>query len=155
MNRWIGGIGVVVAALTIGAFAAGCGDGGDSTASASVTKAQFVKKATAICADRKKRWEAKVASAKKEFEAEDASLDEEGAEELVSSSLLPLMKEELEELEDLGAPAGDEEKVSKILEARSEAIAKIEQSGVAAVYKPTTLGPFDEQAGKYGLKCPL
>ena len=153
MHRWI--LGVLLGLVVIGGGVAGCGGGGEDEASANVTKAQFTREANAICAERKGKWDAQVKASKKELAAEGGSLNEEVADRLVSSSLVPLMQEEQEKLEALSAPQGEEEAVSKMMETRSIAIEKIEDGGVAAVYKPSTLSPFYEQASKYGLKCQL
>jgi hypothetical protein len=151
LYRWILAI---IGLAAIAALGSGCGGSGEDEATASVTKAQFVKEADAICAERNKKWDASVASYKKKLQAENASLDEEHVGELISSSLVPLMKDELGQMEGLGAPAGDEESIDKMLGARSKAVAELEAEPLA-VYSSESLNSFSSQAAAYGLKCPL
>jgi hypothetical protein len=151
----------IVGVAAVAALWAGCGGGSDDSngstteSTPSLTKAQFVKKADAICAERKKKWKAKVASAREELSEKDGSLNEDKADELVVSVLVPLMEEELENLEALGVPAGDEEAVSKMWEARSGAVEEIERGGTAAVSSSKSLTSFATQAREYGVQCPL
>ena len=121
MYRWIGGIAVVLLLLVVGV---GCGGGSGDTTS-DITKAQFVKKADFICADFKSK---RLAAAEKEYnpkqrqgshsvgskatEELEAELKEQ-AEELLTDKLIPLTREEQEQLEALGAPCGGRRKRRK------------------------------------------
>ncbi|HET8955490.1 MAG TPA: hypothetical protein VFN18_07520 [Solirubrobacterales bacterium] len=149
----------IVGFAAVAALWAGCGGGSDETGStadstATLTKAQFVKKADEICAERKKEWNAEVAPERKELQAADGSVNEAKVEELIQGSLVPLMKEELQKLEALGAPAGDEKTVNTMMENRSKAIADIEADS-AAISSSESLTAFATEAQEYGVKCPL
>src|SRR5213083_2868885 len=114
--RGRGLIALLVGALAAAAVGAGCGsDGsGDSSqvAATEISKPTFIKKADAIC---KKNY----AEVRKGYEAftkehggpENAFSDASSEVEYVSTVIIPEKKKTVEELKELGAPAGDEEKV--------------------------------------------
>lgn len=161
MYRWIGGIAVAVVLLCVGV---GCGGGSDETTS-DITKAQFVKKADFICADFKKQ---RLAAAEKEFnpkqrqgshtvgskatEELEAELRE-LAENLLHEKTIPLVRAQLEKLEALGAPAGDEEAVEKMLDNMEKATDEIEDEGFEGVVGGNQFDEFEKEAEKYGLNC--
>jgi hypothetical protein len=163
MFRWIGGL--LVMAVVLGA-GIGCGGGSDETSS-DVTKAQFVKKADSICADFKNQ---RLAAAEEEYnptqrqgpktvgtaetEAFEAELNE-LAEELLTNKLIPLLKEEHEELESLDVPAADEEKIDTMLANMDKAIQEIEDGGFAKTIGGSQFDEFESEATKYGLSCKL
>jgi hypothetical protein len=156
VHKWILAI---VGFAAVAALWAGCGGGSDETGStadstATLTKAQFVKKADAVCAERKKEWNTELAPQRKELQAADGSINEAKVEELIEGSLVPLMKTELQKLEALGAPAGDEKTVNAMMENRSKAIADIEADS-AAISSSESLTAFATEAREYGVKCPL
>jgi len=152
--RWTGGIAVALLLLGVGV---GCGGGGGDTTS-EITKAQFVKKANAICADysskrsaaaEKKYNEPVNGAGDKASEAEFRKLGEEVLEE----SIIPILNEQQEKLESLGAPAGDEEAVEAMMGHMGQAIGEIEDEGFEGVLGGNQFDPFEEEAEKYGLKC--
>jgi hypothetical protein len=159
--RWIGGIAVAVFLLVVGI---GCGGGSGDTTS-DITKAQFVKKADFICADYKSK---RLAAAEKEYNPKqrqgshsvgskstkelEAEL-EELAEDLLHEKTIPLVRTQQEELEALGAPAGDEEKVEKMLDSMEEATDKIDEEGFRGIIGGNQFDQFEKEAEKYGLNC--
>jgi hypothetical protein len=163
MYRWIGGLLVMAVALGAGI---GCGGGSDETSS-DVTKAQFVKKADSICADFKSQ---RLAAAEDEYnpkqrqgpdsygaaevEAFEAELSE-LAEELLTSEIVPLMKQQQEELEDLDVPAADEEKIETMLANLDKAIGELEGEGLEGLVSGSQFDAFESEAEKYGLSCPV
>jgi hypothetical protein len=155
--RWIGGFLVMAALLGAGI---GCGGGGDETSS-DVTKAQFVKKADSVCADFKSQ---RLAAAEKSynqkarqgpetpaFEAELKEL----AEELLTSEILPLIKQQQEELESLDVPAADEEKIDAMLANLGKATGELEQEGLAGLVAGSMFDAFESETEKYGWSCPV
>lgn len=156
MHKWILAI---VGFAAVAALWAGCGGGSDETGSAAdstaaLTKAQFVKKADEICAERNKKFDAAVAPVRKELQTASGSVNEAKVEELIEGSLVPLMKAELQKLEALGAPAGDEKTVNAMMENRSKAIADLEADS-AAISSSEALTAFAAEAQAYGVSCPL
>jgi len=161
VHRWIGGIAVAVFLLVVGV---GCGGGSGDTTS-DITKAQFVKKADFICADYKSK---RLAAAEKEYNPKqrqgshsvgskstkelEAEL-EELAEKLLHETTIPLVRTQQEKLEALGAPAGDEEKVEKMLDNMEKATDEIEEEGFRGIIGGNQFDQFEKEAEKYGLSC--
>jgi hypothetical protein len=148
-------IGVVAAAVIGAALVAGCGSGSD--ASSEVTKAQFTKEAEAICAERKKDWDAEAAAFTKEAEAEgEISFQEsrERTDEFLSTTIIPILEDELTALEELDVPEGDEAKVEKMLKSRSRGIQELKDKGQDALFSEP-LKNFEKEAKAYGLNCSL
>jgi hypothetical protein len=142
----------------------GCG-GGSGDPTSDITKAQFVKKADFICADFKAK---RLAAAEKEYNPKqrqgshsvgskatkelEAELREQ-AEELLTDKLIPLTREEQEQLEALGVPAGDEENVEKMFANFDKAIGEIEEVGFEGLVGGNQFDAFESEAEKYGLAC--
>jgi hypothetical protein len=107
--------------LAVLAIGAGCGGGDDD----SLSKAEFVKQADAICtqkeAEKNKALEAGFQQAGKE-----GKKGKKVEEELVTDTALPPISEMTEELGDLGAPSGEEDKAEAMVEAFEEEVEKIE-----------------------------
>lgn len=160
MYRWIGGLVVAVLVLGIGI---GCGGGSDETDS-SVTKVQFVKKANFVCADSKQERtaigeetfnpkqrqgsHAVGAKSTKELEAELKEL----GEELVVEKIVPSLQKQQKELEDIGAPAADEEKVEKMLANMENGTSELAEKGYEGLFS-NGFDEFEKEAETYGLKC--
>jgi predicted outer membrane protein len=145
--------GLAVLALAI----AGCGGDDDDEAAASpITKAEFIKQADAAC----KKGEQQTQVAFGAFVAErrqegEASLkpNQETYSELVDAALVPQVEQEVAELRELGAPAGDEEQVDAFVDAREEAIELAEANPSASVTDGSKIfGKSDTLAAEYGLK---
>jgi molecular chaperone GrpE (heat shock protein) len=146
----------VLAVLVMGVvFVAGCGDDGE--ASANVTKAEFVKEAEALCAERKKDWDAAASAFSKEYEAEELAFKEarKRSNAFFTASLLPLLTEEQEALEALDPPEEDKAQVEKMMQSRAQGIETLEDKGVNAIVNSSTFGAFEKEAKAYGLSCQL
>jgi hypothetical protein len=145
----------VAAAALVAVLVSGCG--GDSEA-ATLTKAEYVKQADAICAERKKEWTSDLASYKKKVKEENASSDPdkqaELAEDVLDESLLPALQKQLESLEELGPPAGKEKQVDKMLKSLSNGIENIEKGGLKALVSEG-FEDFAGEAKALGVNCPL
>jgi PAB1-binding protein PBP1 len=150
--RWIGGI--VVGALVL-ALGVGCGGGGDSP---TVSKAEFTQQANAICAKRKKEWQTSIDSYEKQVKEKKAFTDvkaqTEIAQNLLDESMLPAMQDQLQSLEDLGAPDGSEEQVEKWLNTLAKTVKEVEEKGVKSL---TSSGfqEFAKQSKDLGVTCPV
>lgn len=153
MNRWILGVAVGMLGAII---AVGCGGGDDSTTAA--TKAEFTKQASAICAEGEQELKTAFADYNKTVEStpggtSDAGFQRDTANEMLNSSILPSLQEELEKLEDLGAPAGEEAEVSKMTKSLSQAIASLEDKGIRELLGLGDYARFQKEAKAYGLEC--
>ena len=113
--RLIALIGAVVA---FAALAAGCGSSSSTTDStASLSKAEFAKQGNAICEAGNKEINAGFEEFAKEHEFSKKNQPtqaelEEGAEEIV----VPSVRGQIDQIRELGAPEGEEEKVEAFLE---------------------------------------
>jgi hypothetical protein len=156
--RWIC---VVALGILLAAISAGCGGsgggGGEGETSPPLTKAQFIKKADAICAKRKKEWDSASAAFQKEAAGKKEMSRVKGLElfaGVLEETLVPSLQRELASLEELGAPKGDEATIERMLKRRGESIEKIEDEGFQALYTTETLGTFVKEAEAYGMNCP-
>lgn len=134
-------------ALTV----AGCGGGDDTTTS--LTKAQFVKQANALCAKYNERMAADYTQyAEENFKGEPSPAL---AEEAVAKTTIPASEEELEDLRSLPVPGGEEKKVEALLERRQEALEKIEDEPLFKV-AGDPFEEFNQPLTDYGLtECAL
>jgi len=127
LNRLI----AVLAALgAIALIVAGCGSDSSTTDStATLTKAEFLKQGNAICAAGNKEINA---GFEKFFEENEFSKKnqptqadfQEGAEEVV----IPSVRKQIEELEELEAPEGEEEKYEALFENAEAQLEKAEEN---------------------------
>lgn len=113
---------------------AGCGSG-DETAAASLPKDKFIKQADLICSD------ASIEQAKKAAVYLEDHPDAKEADLVVPAGIPPLEKE-LEELEDLGAPIGQEDAVETYLEEFAQALDDLKAEPEAALTPADN--PFDK-----------
>jgi hypothetical protein len=93
--------------LAVALFLAGCGGGGDEETT--ISKAAFIKRGDAICRKADKKQEA-------EYKALFREIGNGGSiKVIVARILLPSIREQAKELEELGSPDGDEETVDAIV----------------------------------------
>ncbi len=135
---------MVIGTLAIGAVAVGCGGSGGS-----LTKAEFINQADAIC---KKAEEERLAGFQESPKVSASTSKKAMAaiqQRLLTAVVLPSIQTEAEELGDLAAPSGDEAKVAAIVEAYEQAVKEVEAN-------PSTQGKafpkFNKLAPEYGLK---
>jgi hypothetical protein len=137
-------LGAVV--LLFALVAAGCGGGDDTTES--LSKSQFLKQGNAICKKGEEERGKLIIDASGKMKKE-ASVREQ--EDLVLE-VLPTYENTTRELDDLGAPEGDEEKVDAIVEAMEEAVEKVEANPGSALVASYPFKEPNELVEKYGLK---
>lgn len=121
-KRWIG---VFLVVAMIAGLIAGCGgsdssstaatDGGSSTGDggSTLSKAEFIKQADALCA----KNNTTMAKEAETFTPSSGAKPAEVEEELVTEIYAPGIGNQAEEIASLGAPSGDEEEVEAIVEA--------------------------------------
>jgi hypothetical protein len=143
----------LAALVALAALIAGCGGGDETTDSATVTltKAEFIKQGDAICKEGNEGNEAEAEEFAEEngFTLEKAS--DEQLEEAVGEVLVPSLNQQAEELDALGAPEGDEEKVEEIVVALEDATEEIEDDP-SLVFEEKTLEEPNKLADAYGFK---
>jgi hypothetical protein len=146
---------LVTAALVLAA--AGCGDDDDSDSAATtttpaLTKSEYIREANKIC----KQQDNKIERASQQFFA-DAPNDEEPPPKEVAEfgekTVFPAIQDEIDRVEALGAPAGDEEEVKKMLDAAKSGLAdleahpeQLEKGGAASSFEE-----YQKLASAYGL----
>jgi hypothetical protein len=151
LNRaFLSALAVLVA---LAAVVAGCGGGESTTDSTTVvlTKTEFIKQGDAICkeANEKNQSEAEDFAKENDFELEKANKAQ--IEEAVAAVLAPSLSKQAEELDALGAPAGDEKQVEEIVVAVEDAAEEIEDEP-KLVFEEKTLKKANQLAEAYGFK---
>jgi hypothetical protein len=135
--------------LAVGALGCGGGGGTDEVTAASISKAQYIKEASAVCEATVKRMKTDFGVFLKTHEGKTGS-DEAESNELIATVLAPNVEREVEELRELGAPENDVKTVEKMLRLREETVTLAEEDPEAVF----TNEPFEKSinaAKKYGL----
>lgn len=143
----------------VGILVAGCGGGGGSGTGGTanndtLTKAEFIKEADAICRAANDTVESEAEEFAKENGIDTEKPTTAQQEEVVSRVVAPNIRRQGEEIGELPAPSGDEEKVQAILSAVESGAEEAEEEPGSLV-KGTAGGPFAEAtklAHEYGLK---
>jgi|SRR5215218_10337291 len=143
---------LLISAVTVGLslFLAACG-GADSTTSAGdgIVKAEFVKRGNSIC--RKGNEEIEAAAAIK-FPKGNEQPGKAEQIEFASRTVVPSIQHQIDELEALGFPEGEEEAVETILTEAQNALNEAKKD--PSVLLDSGPGPFasaDKFADSYGL----
>ena len=127
----------------------------DDSSTASLTKAQFIAQADAIC----KAGDAEIESEVQAFEKKN-NIDENEEPskaqkaEVSETILVPNVTNQAEEIRDLTAPSGDEDEISAMLDSLDEGVEEVEANPQAPFEskQPNPFGPANKIAGEYGLK---
>ena len=143
---------VVLALVALAAIVAGCGsDDSDTTATESLTKAEFIKQGDAICkkGNDQSEGEAEEFAEENDFTLEKASKEQ--LEEAVAEVLVPNLNQQVEDIRALGVPEGDEEQVEEILDSLEGAASEIEDDP-GMVFDGEVLEKPGKLAGAYGFE---
>jgi hypothetical protein len=113
----------VAVALALGGIAAGCGDDNNesstsATAAAAISKADFVAKANQIC----KQGNAEVDAAGRKL---GNSVSQAQLDSFVSDTVIPNVEKQVDGVEALGAPAGEEAQVQDLISVTRADIAEL------------------------------
>lgn len=152
---------LLIAALVIAAVASGCGGGGNGSSSGddgdatatSISKAEFIKEADAVCTQGGKRTRAKFAVFFEEKaipEGQEPSTEQ--LEEIGTKIMVPALEEQVEEVRKLGFPAGDEDQIEAFLSGVEEATEKIEEEPKLAKSADKLLTDAHKAIAGYGFK---
>ena len=139
IRRFVTALAGVAALALVGA---GCG-GGDKDSG--VSKAEFVKEASAVCAERIKQIGTDLRAAGQKGASPDAGVE----------AILSNLGEEAKELEALEAPAGDEARVEAIVRSLRKGLQEAEaeaSKGNALFNAKNQMVKAGEEAKKYGLE---
>jgi hypothetical protein len=153
-------IGLLAVCVAIAMIVGGCGGGDDTTDSTAtadspeLTKAQFLKQGNAICAKANEELNGEVAKFFKENglgEKQQPSTAE--LTEVAEDFVTPIVGRQVEEIRQLGSPAGEEQQVEKILSAAEEGIKKSEEDPDSLLAgENSAFGKANQLAKEYGLK---
>ena len=138
-------IGIVAVAL----LALGCGSSSDAGETVeALTKAQFIKQADQGCAEVAKKREAAAAAWREKHPDDLAPSD---LREALQEVVAPAVREQVEVLEAIDAPATDTAVVARMVDNLNKAGADFEKKGSEG----PEASQFQAEARKYGLKiCP-
>lgn len=125
MRRVAVGLGLAMVAVAV--LIAGCGDSTDNGETESITKAEFLRQANAICTEHNEQIEEKVqAYAEETGDMEGKNPPRDQVEEFLVETIDPVLRSQLEELRALPVPAGEEDQVEVVLESQEEALEMVE-----------------------------
>ena len=123
-------IALLAAVAAIGMIAAGCGGGGSdasSETSATIGKAEFLKKGNAICAKGNEEIdEAFESFAKKNNLSEKKAPSGAELKDFSEETLVPTAHRQLKEIQALGLPKGAEQEAKAVFAAVEEALGELE-----------------------------
>jgi ABC-type lipoprotein release transport system permease subunit len=138
----------LTALVALGLIAAGCGDSSDdssdSTTAASLTKADWIAQADAICQHGNQESNQ---AAHQQFGNQKPT----GAEiqQFLTGTALPNTQTQIDKIKALGAPSGDEDQVNHILDVVQ---ADIDKAKAAGDLNESTFDDGNALAKQYGLK---
>jgi hypothetical protein len=135
--------------VSIALVLCGCG-GGDSSASEAPSKAEFVKRAGAICEELKQEFSKKL---RVYVRAHPGSLNihpEIARDKLIMALDRPLIEAEAEKLAALSAPQGDEGEIATIVNAIEAGVKKAAANPTATILG--TYRPANKLLEEYGLR---
>jgi hypothetical protein len=140
--------------VAIAAVVAGCGSSDDSSDTTALTKQQFIVQADAICKKGNNEIDEGFESFAKENNIpQNQEPSKEQGKELVETVLVPNLDTQSEEIRALGAPSGDEDEVSAMLDSLDESVEEAEDDPEAIFdSKSDPFAKPDELARDYGLK---
>jgi hypothetical protein len=144
---------VLLGVVAIAAIVAGCGSDDDGGSTVSLTKAEFTRQANAICKkgveDIQKELEIFAKSGAVEQGASGTALAAQVSEEIV----IPNFKIQIEDLQELGVPKGDDGEVTAFLAEFEQGIEDAEADPKSTFRgDPTSFTKTSEMAADYGLE---
>jgi ADP-ribosylglycohydrolase len=150
-------IGIIL--LLLAAFVtAGCGGSGESSEitvpAGSLSKAEFVRKADAICEATRSRFAREYTALVQKYQQQGGSSQAElkvVTDAIVKAALLPNYEKGIDEIVALGAPKGDEDEVAAFLNALRERLDEIEATPTKLASTITPFARVEKKAEAYGL----
>jgi hypothetical protein len=144
------------------ALVAGCGGGGGDTTAGStgessdggspLSKAGFIKQGDEICTKGNQTIETEASEFAEENNVDTENPTKAQQEEVITKVVAPAIKQQGEEIGDLGAPSGDEEQVEAIVEAVGRGADELEEDPGALLEGKNPLEEGSKLAKAYGLK---
>ncbi len=149
-------IALLAGVMAIAIVAAGCGSSSDDTTDVVVlTKTEFIKQGDAIC----KKGSESLSQEAEDF-ADENNIDTEKPtkaqqEEVIETVVGPALQTQADELSELGAPDGEEDKTTAIVDALEAGAEELEDNPGSLLEESNGKGPLDkanELATEFGFK---
>jgi hypothetical protein len=154
-----GSIALLAGFLAIALILVGCGGGGsDSTnggsdSTASLSKAEFIEDADAICEEGGKQSLSElVAFAKESKLPKVKELTTAQWEEVGTRILAPALQQQVDEIRQLELPSGDEAQIEAFLDGVDEAVERVEENPATAKAPSKVLAGARQSISGYGFK---
>jgi hypothetical protein len=147
-------IALLAGVMAIAIVAAGCGSSDDSTDTVVLTKTEFIKQGDAICAKGSKALSQEAEDFADENDIDTNKPTKEQQEEVIAAVVGPALQTQADELSELSAPDGEEDKTSAIIEALESGAEELEDDP-GVLLKSSGKGPLDEAnelANEFGFK---
>lgn len=155
-TRW-----VALAAVALAVIAMGCGggddedgsDGGEATASAPLSKSEYIKQVDAVCAKGGKESEAEFTRfVKSKAIAKGQQLNADQIAEVGSDILVPALKKQADQIAALEPPPADVDQIDEYFTGIDAAIRELEENPEEAKFTAKLFADTDKIAQKYGFK---
>lgn len=147
---------VVVGVLTVVIAAAGCGSSSDSSGSTAsvpaLTKAELIKQGDAICTKSNTTLEKEANEFAKENDINTQKPTQAQKEEVITEVVAPRVRQQGEEIGELGVPSGDEKQVEAIVAAVETGADELEETPKLLTEGKSPLDKASKLAGAYGFK---
>lgn len=146
---------LLVSLFVVGLLAAGCGGGddGDTATGEALSKAQFIKRADRIC---QQAFDAVEGETKEWAREHDIPTDREPSdevkEELVTEVIVPNLEQQADDVEALGFPSGDEQRVEAVLAALRSGAREVTEKPELVIEGKHVLSEASGLAEDYGFE---
>jgi hypothetical protein len=147
--------GLAVVAIVFAVLAAGCGSssdsGGEATAAGTITKAEYIKKANAICLKAREEIVNPAVSRLEKVAAEQPDKLPQEELKMVRFLIIPKVEEEVAQLRALGFPKGDKPTLEKFLKLTEDVVTEAEEEPETFVNGPKYKEGFAHYGKAYHL----
>jgi len=142
--------GIALAAIALSMVVAGCGGGDEEQ---TLTKAEFVKQSSAICKKGEERKNEQLTAAlKAQTESgKPLKIGRTGKEALLSTVILPPLRQMSEELAELGIPEERSEEAEAIIKGFEDVIAELEENPGSALKSQNPFTEVNQLALDFGM----
>jgi hypothetical protein len=154
-----GPIALLAGILAVALILVGCGGDSsdssseDSDSTASLSKAEFIKQADAICKEGGKKAQSEfVAFTEEKKTPEGKEPTTAQWEEIGTRILAPALQQQADEIRQLGVPSGDDDQIEEFLDGVDEAVEKVEESPETAKEPAKLLDDAHQAIKGYGFK---
>lgn len=147
-------IALLAGVMAIAIVAAGCGSSSDdSTETVVLTKTEFIEQGDAICAKGSKQIEEEADAFAEDNDVDTQNPTKEDQEEVITTVVGPALQTQADELSELGAPEGEEEKAEAMIAALEAGAEKLEdEPGVLLENDADPLGEANKLANEFGFE---